>query len=285
MGLYVPFMGQDWGFFVSSIGTTRPTATGMGTSVTPAQNAMGSYAQVLTALSQDVYGLWICINAGTAAGLAKDMLVDIGVDPAGGSSYSVLVQEILCSCSATWNLQGALYWYFPIFIKAGSTVAARAATNNATVGTVRVWCACYGAPRDPRSVKCGSYVKSYGTVLASSSGTAVTEGTTSEGAWTQLGTVAAADRPWYWQMGFGINNAAMAAALYHADLSIGDASNKRIVIQDQPYTMFGSESVSSILSCGFCEAPAPPGTLVYGRLQSSTTVQTGVSMAAYGVCG
>lgn len=283
--LYVPFGGQDWAYAPSNVSGTRPATTNLGTGITPGNDTKGAYVQVLTALAQDCYALLICLNSGFTSANARDLILDIGVDPAGGSSYTVLCPDLLMSCSSNWGQSGALYMYFRIFIRAGSTVAARASVHNAAVGAPFVILQAFGQPRDIQSVKCGSYIKSYGVTAASSAGTAVTSGGASEGAWTQLGTVAAGDQPWEWQQGLGINSNNITGGLYHLDLGIGDASNKRVVIQDQPYIVFSTENIANIPVRGGTEAHAAPGDIVYGRMQFSAASNTGESMAAYGTCG
>lgn len=282
MALWVPNGGGDFGFYVSSF-TGQPVAN-PGTTVTPGNNTMGSYAQVLTALAEDVFGLLINFNSNNVTTAARNTLVDIGVDPAGGTSYSVLAQELMASCAGSHVNLGSVWYYFPIWIRAGSTVAARASVNNATVGTLKCWLQAYGKPRDPRSVKVGTFIRTFGTTLASSTGTNVTPGDAAEGAWTQIGS-ATAEPLWWWQCGYSINDATLAAQVLHADVGIGDASNKRIVIADQPFRSNASEEVGSQLAVVGCEAWAPTGTLVYGRLQASVAANTNDGLAVYGVGG
>lgn len=84
---------DDFAWKRDSIGTTRP-ANGMGATVTPGNNTKGSYAQVFTALEHDVYFIAIQINNATATGVVNT-LIDIGVDPAGGTSYTVLIPDLI----------------------------------------------------------------------------------------------------------------------------------------------------------------------------------------------
>ncbi|MGH7949134.1 MAG: hypothetical protein ACREQF_07925, partial [Candidatus Binataceae bacterium] len=140
MGLWVPHGNLGtFAYRADSIGTTRPAAN-MGATVTPAQNSKGSYAQVFTALAFDAYFIAIQINSNNAAAAARDTIIDIGVDPAGGTSYTVLIPDLLGSCASNLAAISAtagcgIWYYFPLWIKAGSTIGARASVNNATVGT------------------------------------------------------------------------------------------------------------------------------------------------------
>jgi hypothetical protein len=275
--------GYGWSF--SSTGATR-VAAAWGTSVTPAQNSMGTYAQVLSAanVSKDVFGIQIQFNSNAVSAAARDTLVDIGIDAAGGSSYTVLIPTLSASSAApAIGATGAgLSYFFPVYIPAGSTVAARASVNNATVGTLRCGIRIFGAPRDRRNVIVGSKVLAYGITTATSTMTAVTPGTTSEGTWTSLGTVASGDEPFFWQVGTGVNQGTITATAYTGDLGIGDGSNKAVVIEDRVWQGTTTEQwYDNGISNGLYQAAA--GDTVYGRLQCSGTAITGLSMGAWGV--
>jgi hypothetical protein len=284
--LWVPGGASNFSWRVDSIGTTRPAAA-LGATVTPAQNSKGSYAQVFSALARDVFFLLININSNNVAAAARDTIIDIGVDPAGGTSYSVLIPDLLGSCASSLGALSATagtgIWYgFPIWIKAGSTVGARASVNNATVGTCRVRGFAFGSPKRRDRVKVGTKVTAYGITAASSRGTLVTPGTTSEGAWTSLGSIT--QPAWWWQLGVGVNDSTMGAVSYFADLGIGDASNKFAVIENEAVLSSGSEALSKEGSMWGCEFDVPgSGQTVYGRLQCSGTADSNVSMAAYAV--
>jgi hypothetical protein len=286
MGLWVPRGAAEFGWSVSNIDAVRP-ASAMGATITPAQNAKtGAYAEVLSAaiLSEDCFGLLINFNNNFVTATNRNTICDIGVDPAGGTAYSILIPDLLASDASTLNAASGQFYYFPIWIRAGSSVAVRASVAAATVGTLRCYMRVFGRPRDPRMAKVGTYVTAYGVVAASSQGTAVTSGTTSEGAWTSLGTISR--RAWWWQLGMGISDASITAnGIYHADLSVGDASNKRIVIADQPYTIPASTEQIATPGCTEnCGYEVNSGN-VYGRLQCSGTADSGLSMVAYGLGG
>lgn len=284
-GLWVPSGANAYNWSFSSVSATRPAAA-LGTTVTPAQNAKGSYVEVLSSanLSRDVYGLLINVNSNSASAAARDTIMDVGVDPAGGTSYSVLIANLLVSCAAPYNIgNGGVWYFFPIWVKSGSSVAVRSSVNNATVGTHRCFMVALGSPRDRRQIKVGTYVEAIGITAASSSGTAVTAGTTSEGAWTSLGTTARAS--WFWQFGFGVNDSTMSALAYHCDLGIGDASNKAIVIENALVTTTSSEQLNNMPTTADCVKPAPSGITVYGRAQCSGTADASLSMAGYALGG
>jgi hypothetical protein len=288
MSLLVPDYSNQFEWQLSAHGfATRPTAS-MGISITPGNNAKGTYVTLISGanLVNDVYGILININSNAVSAAARDALIDIGTDPAGGTTFTAVIPNLLGGSASTSILIGGGHWYyFPLAIKAGSTIGAAASVNNATVGTLRVNCIVFGKPTRPEMCKTCQRVTAYGITTASSSGTAVTPGTTSDGTWTSLAATIA-ERNWWWQVGVGINQATITAVGYTADLGVGDATNKRIIIQDQYYAGDIAENWGMVglnpVNQGAYDTPS--GVTVYGRLQASGTAVTGLSMAAYG-CG
>lgn len=273
---------NSWGYQTGNTLATRPTGGGsFGTSITPAENAYGSYTSILAggSIAEDCYWIEININSNNVSAAARDTLVTIGVDSAGGTTYVDLIPHLLASNASNYgsNQTGCNY-SFPLFIKAGSQLAAKASVNNATVGTLRVSVKLYGAPSRPESIWYGTSVEAVGVVTATSKGTDITAGTTSEGSWTSLGTTTG--RCGYWQLGGGINNATMSNFQYHLDIATGDASNKIIILQDVSYVTTTSEMSSLFQGPGWMDVPS--GGTIYARAQCSSTAQT-ISMAAYGV--
>lgn len=273
--------GQNYfAWQVTSHGNTTRPALAMGPALTPGNNTKGSYTQLFSALANDAYGILIQFNNNSRSSAGRNSLVDVGIDAAGGSSYSVLIPDLINSGAVDAG-KGGIYYYFPLFIKAGATLGVRGSVNDATVQTINVLATVFGQPKNPEMCKTGSFVTAYGVTAASSSGTGVTSGTTSEGSWTSLGT-SSADH-WWWQQGLGCDNNAMSAIMYACDLGLGDATNKDVVILDQIWGSDTSERMVNFLPFGGCERFAPSGTKVYGRIQCSGTPNTPLSMIAYGM--
>jgi len=284
MALYVP-SGSDYKWSLSTT-TGRPT-TAFGTSVTPGTNTMGSYAQLIAGASvtNDVWAILININSCAVSAAIRSALVDIGIDEAGGTSYTVKIPYLLVTSASPYNIgSGGVWYYFPLFIKAGSSIAARAQVNNATVGTLRCWATLFGQPRRPETTRLGQYVHSFGQTTASSSGTVFTCGTTAEGAWTQLGS--ATTRPlWWWQIGFDCAEATpnWTAQVIHLDNAAGDATTKKVIIENLVICTTTAEQINNSPLTAGCTGNVAVGDLVYGRGQSSGTPDTPLSMMAYGL--
>lgn len=283
MSLLVPPGFDQFQWWQTAHGLSTRPAAAMGVSVTPGNNSKGSYATLISAgnVVNDVYGILIHINSGFTTATARDCIVDIGTDPAGGTSFGVVIPDLLGSCSGDATFGGHWY-YFPLAIKAGSTIGARASQNGVTTA-IRVNCRIFGRPTRPELCKTGSRVTAYGITGASSNGTSVTSGTTSEGSWTSLATNIA-ERNWWWQMGMGVNDSTMSALCYHADLGAGDATNKTMLIEDQLYWSDATERLNnSPIGVLMGETDVASGVNVYGRLQCSGTADAGLSLAGYGL--
>lgn len=269
----------------SAQSSTAQPAANYGTAIVPGNNTYGTYTQVMSSatLSEDCWWIRINVNSNNVAAALRDTLLTIGVDPAGGSSYVDTLKHLLVSDAQNYNLGGGGVWYdFPFFIAAGSSIAAKASVNNATVGTLRVFIQVWGRPKYPEITRVGRIFRTFGEVTASSRGTVITPGTTNEGGWTQLGS-ATAERLWYWEMGYGCGDATMNAKLTHADIGVGDASNKRVIILDTHIVTTNAETIVKLPNGMF--ADVAEGDLVYGRSQGSAAADTDENMIAYGVGG
>lgn len=262
---------------------TFPTST-QGATITPAQNSYGSYATVLgTPLADPAYAIEIIVREIAVSAQDTSSLTTIGIDRAGGTSYSDFIPHLLTSCAGSVGGAspiGVRYW-FPLFIPAGATLGAKGSINNATVGTQLVQVRLFCRPSHPHLVRAGSFVRSFGEDTANSRGTAVTLGNASEGAWTQLGTIADANL-FAWAVAFGPTGITTASnQRIHCDLGIGDASNKSEFVVGHEVALTNAENITQIAWSQFGEAAN--GDLVYGRGQG--TSQTTWHAIAYAVGG
>lgn len=266
---------------------TTPSAT-PGTSVTPgASNAEGSWTQVATGanVAYDVCLLYIAIGGGNSTGAQKNHLLDIGVDPAGGTSYSAIISNIVCGQSQAVTT-GWDEFVFPIQIKSGSSVAVRVQGSNATAGTVRVVADFFGRPTNPEMVPCGSFSETIGTI-SSSKGTSITPGNAAEGSWTSLGTTA--KDLWDWQIGVQVDNATITAQYTSVDLAYGDATNKEIILEDVAFGFYGTAEIKASTLRGRSMIQrtryVPAGSTIYARARCSTAPATGYNITAIGIGG
>lgn len=285
MGLYAP--SPEFAWSNSNTYALRPAAA-FGTSFVPgASNVKGSWTSILTGtdVARDVFGLLINFNSVAVSAQRKSCLVDIGVDPSGGTSYTILIADLEAGSAGPYNIgNGGKWYYFPIWIKAGSRVGCRGQVNNATAGTVRVGMTIYGSPRDKSTVRVGTRVETLGVDYAISGGVNIGYGTTSEGTFVSLGTLTR--NAWYFQQGFGIDNSLITALVWHTDLGIGNGTNFKVACRDKMTTGTTTEQLFSNLQAGGdCYVNGYAGEGVYGRCQCSGVPDSGQTMLAYCVGG
>lgn len=260
----------------------------IGTSVVPgASNVEGSWTQVASAanIANDVYGFYVQIFAGATATEQKDQLFDFGVDPAGGTSYTAIISNLDCGESPALTAAGAREFFFPMFIKAGSSVAVRCQGSNATAGTVRVAFRFYGKPTRPECVPVATYSETLGTI-SGSAGQSFTPGNAADGSWTDLG--ATTRDLWYWQPGYGISNATITAEYTYIEFAWGDASNKHTIFKimhggTTSETCGAAAQTNMLFHAAY--QPVPAGAHLYVRGRCNNAPDTGYHANIVGMGG
>lgn len=266
---------------------TRPHRTSWGTTFQPgASHTMGSYFQFIDGSSDwpagigDGYGIYLEFNAIGVSGAAHDVLATIGIDLAGGTSYTDLISNLLVTGPAAATL-GTVSYFFPLLIPNGASLAIKAQDSNAAPPTAcKIQAKIFCKPTHPELIRCGTYVQTFGADTANSRGTAITTGA-SEGTPVQLGVALDKDI-WGWEYGFGNSSAAITGNAWFVDILIGDASNKRRVICNAE--VHGSTTETLDKRAAFALAECSVGDLVYGRGQGTSLPGT-TSLIAYGIGG
>jgi len=278
--LHVPVGANTFGGFTNSWGTTRPSAT-WGTSISSSTGSKGSWTNILSALSDDAYGILIWVHASGASNASRNYVMDIGIDPAGGSSYTVAIPDLIAGGTGTMVAgRAGVYYYFPLFIPAGSTVAAR--SQGSVTTAFYVGAQILQQPMNPSQIRKGSFVEAYG--ISAPGGTAVTPGTTSEGSWTSIGTTSMP--VWWWQIGYqiGTGDTSWSNAAITVDLAVGNGSNFNIIISDMIITTSTAEALGNPPIQAGVEFPTASGTGVYVRAQHSGTADN-PNIAVYALGG
>lgn len=182
----------SWGHCTTNF-TGTPSTSAVGTNFTSgANNGDGTAASVLSSISHDVEYLVIGIHGIAASGENGSALLDVLIDPAGGSSWSSFIDDLIAGeCPVAGAAGGAAYWYhFPIWLKSGHSIGVQCRTARATdITTGRVVIFAYGGNRNPGSWWCGQSVTSVGITAASSRGTNHTAGNSGAfSSWTNFGS-------------------------------------------------------------------------------------------------
>lgn len=285
MPLFVPrsssqyWTYDNWG--------ANPSTT-IGASVVPGtSNAEGSWAALAGSANmvQQSVGVHLLVHSGAVAGSAKPQLMDVGVDPAGGTSYTSILTNIPVGCSPAPTVAGLRAFFFPIAIPANASVAARIQGASATAGTVRVAAKFFGQGTAPETLPVGSFSETVGTVT-NSDGVSFTPGNAADGSWSDLG--ATTTPCWWWQYGYQINNATITAKYTYIELAWGDATNKHVMFRDMhggtTNEVVGLLAGTSLTWMGGYH-PVPVGAHIYIRGRCNNAPDTGYNALAIGVGG
>jgi hypothetical protein len=263
--------GYNWCYSSVTVPTTTP-----GFAVTPGVDSMGSYVQMVSGanLSKDCYWVRMFVLAGNTTATIRDILIDIGLDQAGGTAYAQLggINNIFTPQAANF-VAGGRWFGFPLFIKAGTSVGARAQSNVATTVRVAMWF--FGQPVHPEMLSVGTYSETIG--VSGNGGTPFTCGSTGTfGSWTSLGTTT---RPcWYWQLAWGHNVGTTTSQAYVAELGYGDGTNIVTIIKYMPmHNPAAAEASANGFFSGIWEVPA--GSTLYVRGGASGTAETTEAVA------
>lgn len=269
-----------------------PTLT-PGTLVAPGNsNSEGNWVEIISDanVTFDVWEIHVWVTGTDASGVARRCLLDIGADPAGGTSYTAIVSDLLCggrSATLIVNDDNTAYFRIPIFIKSGSAIAARMQTSVASdTGNERVAMSIFGNPTRPEIVPLGQFTETIGLSGANSDGTDINfPGVANTwSSWTSLGTTS--KTMWYWQIMTQNNETTMTNDPCLAQLSYGDVTNKVIIIPHYRYLQTNTESVrpaSDHKSWNYHVVPG--GSELFCRVMREQTSTTGGGYAALGVGG
>lgn len=277
-----------YGWVKSLDETTRPSSSALGNTVTltstTTEGTYGSYAVAFAGanVTYDVQAIEIWATNCNTSGAARRNMIDIGTDPAGGTAYASRWSNILVP-SAT-QLSAATHgvghrFHLPLFIPAGHSIALKMATSGTTARNGTFHMVLYGNPYSPELMPTGQKLIPYGVTAGTVSGTALTVGCTdsadTNGAWTEIGTVAAGEEPWYLMPVLGYSGTAGFGTGHvgHLDMAIGDATNKVVVAQTIPWTQNASEATQMVVPPIYCH-PAV-GDKIYLR------AHVGVALASY----
>lgn len=279
---------SSYGFTFDNWGANPSSGASAGTSVVPgASNVEGAFTQIASSanISRDVYWLALRVFGGTTSTAQKDHLLDIGVDNAGGTSYTAAVSNIVCGASGSSPQSALPSFLIPLFIKSGSSVAVRVQGNNATAGTVRVAAKFWGDPSNPENVPVGQFSETIGTIT-SSGGVSFTPGNAADGTWASLGTTT--NDLWWWQLCTQVSNATMTALGMYVDLAYGDATNKVTITRKYLITNT-SELLTDAFNTGLCWLDSykfvPAGSTLYVRGRCSGAPDSGWNAVAIGIGG
>jgi hypothetical protein len=282
-----PGLPCGFAFKYDNWGANPATTYGTAVSGNASANVEGAWTQIASSanIAQNCYWIEMVIHSSNSSANAANCLYDIGVDPAGGTSYTAIINNIIGGQSPGVTLAGGPKQYsFPFFIKAGSSVAVRVQSSLAAHGNTRVAARFYGQPTNPLACPVGAFSQTFGTIT-NSSGPTVTPGNAADGTYVDLGSVTKA--LWWFQIGHQINNATVTAEYTYVETAWGDGSNKHVM---HKYIHGGTTAeVSNFLSNPNHSAasfmPVPAGANLYCRMRCNNAPDTGYNVTMIGIGG
>jgi hypothetical protein len=273
----------SWGHCTTNI-TGTPSTTGAGTAVTPGNsNADGTAVAALTNIGHDVECLVIGAYGFNLAGANTSTLLDILVDPAGGSTWATdpLINDLLVGQTNVMGTtsNGIVWYHFPIWLKSGHSIGLRArqAHSAADPGVVMVFA--YGGNANPGSWWCGQTVESVGIIAASSQGTDHTPGNSGAfSTWTDFGSTLS--KP-CGALQFAVqatnDDTTQSAAAYHFEFGVGSTRIGPPIWRSTTTTEVGWSTPTGLIFCAL-----PTGTQLQVRGTCSGTAEA-IDVAAYAV--
>jgi hypothetical protein len=231
---------------------------------------------IIAATTFETDWVWLIVTNNFTATTITDSLVNIYIGAAG--SEQLLIPNLLAGwveAPGSGQTSDRRRYVFPLRIPAGTRISGTHRSVRASNTTLRVRMRLFGGGEGSHWT--GTGVESVGAVTASSRGTLVTAGTTSDGTFTALGTTAH-DWGYVLPMVAGCDGTALNSGAVAGDLGVGSVLIPGL---DEFYYTNSTAETSSEFTCGrFCFIPA--GTALQMRLQTSGTASN-QSCVAYGV--
>lgn len=241
-------------------------------------------ALIGTGISQPGYFVQVSLSGTSATGVDTSALCDIMYDPAGGTSWSVLIPNLICGFRAITGAThiGASGYSFPLYIPRGSSIGARWQTIVASpaAGTrVRIQITIFGGPSKP-GFWYGTKVTDVGTNTANSAGLDLNPGSTgSYSAWTSIGGTS---NPKFGFLTIGVQGSASThtADVYHVQYGFGSTQIPGAQVR---FGYTTAEILGQYPEHLGCYVNIPAGTQLQCRATGSDATSEDPSVALYGV--
>lgn len=256
-----------------------PSAMPTGTNFTAGANqADGTAVSLIAAIAHDVHFFRIRIQGVSTSGADSNALGDVLIDPAGGTSWSPLVNDICCGFGGASSTTYMRMYEFPLYIASGSSIGWRAkAQHTANITTGYILIEAYGEPTNPAMWWCGQGVETLGATAAK--GTAITPGNSgAAGTWTSVGSTTTKQIK---SMQLGVNGSDNNSlnVTYHAEMGYGSVKLPGSGISFANVSTIESANHMNPLPVG-CSIPV--GTQMQARATCSGTAED-IYVALYGV--
>ena len=239
----------------------RSGATNIGETITASStiNPKGAWVELLAATTFDAFMVYVkCFDPRITA-TDTSLLVDIGFDPAGGTTYGVLISNVLMGFGSG-DTSVHQDFAIPAYIPTGSTVAARIQSVISSETCFVAIAIGGGIPTDNPFPATGLVV-TYGAATADSGGTALVDADANvESAWVEL--TGATTHP---HRGVAIslqgNTDTMSTGRFLLDIASGAAASEVVISENIYITTGGGEIVGNKFPPNYIHAVRiPEGT-------------------------
>ena len=246
-------------------------------------NTKGAWTELLPATAFDTYFLtafWIGVFT---SGSDSPCLLDIGADPAGGTSYGVVVPNVLADGVKGGSPRtGQQQFAIPCFIPAGSTIAARlqsAITSQALDIVIRI----YGGINSDDPFPGHGLIVDYGPNTSTSHGIPPADSTTHvKSAWVEI--TSATTHP---HRGLSVAIQPADSALGNLrgifDVGIGAAASEVVIVSDC-FIDWRSDATVFIVHPNLLsfQIDIPEGSRLAVRAQANSSATSDIDYALYG---
>lgn len=257
-------------------------ATTLGTAVTTgaSSSTKGSAVQLIASSNFDATWVTILASGIALSGAASDCCLDILT---GAATEDVLIANLLAGgASATGSGAGSglKQWDFPLFIPAGTRIAAQAASSR-TSASLTVGVVLYGGRGSPAH-RVGSKVVTYG-IGTVPNGTSVTAGTSAaQGAWTEIASSTSEDH-FAFVPSLQSSDAAYNSGGIHLAMGTG-AATEQLIGDGYHYGLTATETFIGPYISRPTFQDVPSGTRLVTRLSGSmSSPGAGLTVAIHGV--
>lgn len=255
----------------SNIAATASATLGTSATTGAASATKGTIVELISSTSFDTYLMQItAADYGTSA-TASPGCLDIMV---GGSGSEIsLIDNLLMGASGGIGIQirGPKHWIFPLYVPAGTRIAARVAglrLSTAMKVAIYLW---GGVGYPP--FKVGTRVDTYG-IGTVPNGTTITEGSTgAEGAWAQI--TASTSRDHFCIVpSYQYNDSTLLDAFIQVDVGIGAAASEQQIGHSFNYSIGTIDCMDGPYPLLPIFKDIPSGTRLAMRASSNTTTNT-----------
>lgn len=251
----------------------RPTTT-WGTTLTASAtlHTVGTTVQLVASAPYDADGIRITFHGMHTSAAVTEGLVNIFT---GASNEKTLIANLMSGWSATNVTAGPRRYFFPLRIPKGTRIAAN---FQAVIASDDVYCMIELLSSNGNNWA-GCAVETLGAVTATTKGTTVVPGTTSEGTLTSIGTSGQRYKYIYAAQSGNADTTATAGVLSY---DIGTSSAVIPGLENFVQTTSATEWVNPWDEVGrYCDIAS--GTALYLRAQSHTTDTENKTFCIYGV--